>query len=105
MNAARSSLHTANAVLEAVRHTHRLGIQVAREIAKLGKKNLISIREFRFDMALRHARSGIFSGSLRARFLGHAEVSVRMNINVRDIQRAARQIAENIGRGFSSLIN
>ena len=103
MNAARASLHVANGVLTAARHTYKLGSQAASAVAKLGINGLISIREFRFDVGLRSAGSGHFSGMLRAKFLGHAEVNLRLNINVRDIRGAIRQIAENIGRGFSSL--
>ncbi len=100
---ARSSLNLAKLVLAAARHTYRFGTRAAAEIAKFGLKGLISIHAITFDVSLSTADGGTFSGSIRASFLKQAKVSVRATINLWDIPAIAKNLADNIGSGLSSL--
>ncbi len=100
---AQSSLDLANLALSAVEQTYRIGTMAANEIAKVGLNGLISIREITFDVSLSAANGGTFSGSVRASFVGQAEVSASATINLRDIAAIAKDLADNIGSGLSSL--
>lgn len=103
VDAARVSLDAVNAVLQAVSDTYKLGSDVAGKITSFGINGLVSIHEITFNAELSVANGGSFSGSVKARFLGHAQVTVRININLRDITAMAKQLADEIGAGFSSL--
>ncbi len=103
VNTARVSLDAANLALQAASATYNVGSKAAGKIASFGINGLISIREISFDVNLSVANGGSFSGSVRANFLGQTEVTVRLNINVRDITSMAKQLANRIGDDFSSL--
>ncbi len=85
VNTARGTLDAAVAVLEAASQTYRLGTEAASAIASVGVNGLVSIRAISFDVSLGAANSGSFSGSVRANFLGQAEVNIGLEINMRDI--------------------
>ena len=103
VNAARSSLDAAVGVLEAASQTYRAGSLAAQKIAEVGVNGLISIREISFDVSLSAASGGSFAGSVRVSFLGQTEVSVGLSINMQDITAMARQLADRVGNGLSSL--
>ncbi len=103
VNAARGSLNAAKEVLKATSDTFKVGSEVARKIADFGVNGLISIREISFDVNLSVASGGSFSGSVRASFLGQADISVSLRIDMRDITSMAKQLADEIGNAFSSL--
>ncbi len=103
VNAASKSLDVANLALEAAKETYKLGSEAANIIAQVGLNGLITIREFSFDVSLSEADGGSFAGSARARFAGGAEVSVKLNIDLRDITSMAKQLANHIGSGLSDI--
>ncbi len=103
VNTARGALDAAVAVLEVASQTYRLGTEAATAIASVGVSGLVSIRAISFDVSLGAANSGSFSGSVRANFLGQAEVNIGLEINMRDITAMARELANQIGDGLSSL--
>ena len=80
-----------------------LGLDATNAIAKFGLNGLISIREISFSANLDVAAGGWFSGSVRAVFTGAAETTVSININLHDITSMANQLADHIGKDFSSL--
>ena len=93
----------AEQALEGVKQAFAIGLQAANAIAKYGLNGLISIREISFNANLDVAAGGSFSGSVRAVFAGAAETTVSININIRDIKSMAKQLADHIRNGFSSL--
>ena len=103
VNAARVSLHAANAVLRAASTTYRVGSDAASKISRFGLNGLIAIRRMTFDVNLKAANGGSFTGSARIRFFGQAEITVHLHINLRDVTAMAKQLADRIGKGFSSL--
>ena len=103
VDASQVTLDIANGVLEAAAATYRFGTEAATAIAEFGLTGLINIREISFDVGLSAATGGQFSASIRASFLGSDEVTLSLSINVRDIVSIAKDLAEEIGEGFSSL--
>ncbi len=103
VNTARVSLHVANAVLHAASNTYRVGTEAAHKITQFGLNGLIDIRMMTFDVNLNVANGGSFSGLVRVRFFGHAESTIHLHINLRDITAMAKQLADRIGNHFSSL--
>ena len=105
VSTAKYSLDAANGILEAAQVTYQVGTDVAGRIASFGLNGLVNIREISFDVDLSAASGGSFSGSVRAVFLGQAEVTVSLSVNLRDIVSMAKQLAERIGDGFASLFS
>ena len=103
VDAARVLVDGAEAALEGVKQAFAVGLQAANAIANFGLNGLISIREISFNANLDVAAGGSFSGSVRAVFAGAAETTVSININIRDIKSMAKQLADHIRNGFSSL--
>ena len=103
VDAAQKAVNVADAALEGLKITFATALQAANAIANFGLNGLISIREISFSANLDVAAGGSFSGSVRAVFAGAAEATVSFNINLYDITSMARQLADNIGSGFSSL--
>ena len=103
VTAAKGVLTATEATLSGVQAAQAVGLKAFNEIAKFGLNGLISIREISFDAHLDVAAGGSFSGSVRAVFLGAAETTVSVNVNMRDITAMAKQLADHIGNGFSSL--
>ena len=103
VDAAQIAVDGAEATLEGLKVTFATALQAANAIANFGLNGLISIREISFSASLDVAAGGSFSGSVRAVFAGAAEVTVSFNINLYDITSMARQLADHIGSGFSSL--
>lgn len=103
VDAAQKVVDAAEATLEGLKVTFATALQAANAIANFGLNGLISIREISFSASLDVAAGGSFSGSVRAVFAGAAEATVSFNINLYDITSMARQLADHIGSGFSSL--
>ena len=103
VTAARGVLTAAEAALRGVEAAQAVGLRAFNDIARLGLNGLVSIREIRFNARLDVAAGGSFSGSVRAVFLGAAETTVSVNVNLHDITAMARKLADHIGNGFSSL--
>ena len=103
VTAAQASVDAADQALEGVKAAFAVGLQAADAIANVGLNGLISIREISFSANLDVAAGGSFSGSVRARFAGAAQITVSININLHDITSMAKQLADHIGTGFSSL--
>lgn len=103
VNTAQVGLRAANLALEAAQRTYQVGSRAAAEIARVGVNGLISIREIQFDAELSVAAGGSFSGKVTASFLGTADVTVSLNINMNDVAAMARQLANQIGDGLSGL--
>ena len=100
---AQGVLTAAEAALSGVEAAHAVGFQAFNDIARLGLNGLISIRKISFNVRLDVAAGGSFSVSVRAVFLGAAKTTVTVDFNLRDITAMARQLANHIGNGFSSL--
>ena len=103
VDAARVAVTGAEQALEGVKAAFAVGLQAANAIASFGLNGLISIREISFSANLDVAAGGSFSGSVRAVFAGAAEATVSLNINLHDITSMAKELADHIGNGFSSL--
>ena len=103
VTAAQESVNLASQALDGVRATFAAALNAANAIASVGINGLISIREISFNANLDVAAGGSFSGSVRAVFLGAAETTVSFNINLYDITAMAKQLADQVGSGFSSL--
>ena len=103
VTAAQATVDGAEQALEGVKVAFAVGLQAANAIANLGLNGLISIREISFSANLDVATGGSFSGSVRAVFAGAAETTISLNINLHDITSMAKQLADHIGDGFSSL--
>ena len=96
-------MRVAEQALEGVNKAFAVGIEAASAVASFGLNGLISIIRISFRANLNHAAGGSFSGSVRAVFAGAAEATVSLNINLHDITSMAKQLADHIGNGFSSL--
>ena len=103
VEAAKAVVKVAEEALEGLKVTFATALQAADAIVAFGLNGLISIREISFNVNLDVAAGGSFSGSVRAVFVGAAEVTVSFNINLFDITSMATQLADHIGSGFSSL--
>ena len=105
VDAAKAAVDAAEAILEDLKVTPKFAtaLQAAAAIAKFGLNGLISIREISFSAGLDVAASGSFSGLVRAVFAGAPEATVSFNINLYDITSMAKQLADHIVDGFSSL--
>ena len=103
VDVARLTLDAANAALDTARATYQVGADAALTIAQVGINGLVSIREISFDVELSVADGGAFAASIQASFLGQADVTLSVNINLRDITATARNLADQIGNEFSSL--
>ena len=103
VNGAQTGLSVAQDAVNAIQTTYAAGLQAADFISRLSINGLISIREISFDVNLGTAASGSFSGSITAAFAGAAETTVSLNVNLLDITAMARQLANQIGSGLSSL--
>lgn len=101
--AAKTAVTVAQDALEGIKAAFAVGLQAATAIANFGLNGLISIREISFSANLDVAAGGAFSGSVTAVFAGAAEVTISLNINLYDIASMARELANHIGSGFSSL--
>ena len=102
-NGAEGLVTAAEVTLEGVETTFAAGLDAAAAIASYGLNGLVRIREISFDVSLDAAAGGAFSGSVRAEFAGSAEVTISLSIDLRDITSMARQLADHIGNGLSSL--
>ena len=89
--------------LVGVQKSFAVGLKAANAVARFGVNGLISIREISFRTNLDVAARGSFSGSVRAVFAGAAEKTISLNINLHDITSIAKQLANHIGNGLSSL--
>lgn len=103
VKAAQVAVRGAEEALKGVKTAFAAGLKAANIIAKFGINGLISIREIRFRASLAAASGGSFSGSVKAKFAGAAEVTVHLHINLHDVKSMAKQLANRIGKGFSSL--
>lgn len=103
VEAAQKAVDVAQDALDEVQSAFAVGLQAANTIASVGLNGLISIREISFSARLDVAVGGAFSGSVRAVFVGSAEVTVSLDINLRNVPSMAKQLADHIGNGFSSL--
>ena len=103
VNGAQQALSVAQEAVSIVETTYATGLQAANFISTLGLNGLISIRQISFDVELAAAAGGSFSGSVTAVFAGAAETTVSLNVNLFDIPSMARQLANHIGNGLSSL--
>ena len=100
---AEGGVRNAEQAVSDVQTTHAAGLQVLSHIQTVGLDALINIREISFDVELAAASSGSFSASITAVFGGTAETTVSLNVNLYDIPSMARELAEHIGSGLSSL--
>ncbi len=98
----RVVLDAAILALEGIARANQLGANAAAEISRFGLTGLINIREITFDVSLSAANSGRFAGSVRATILNR-DMSVMINIDLNDVIGMARQLADHVGSGFSSL--
>jgi hypothetical protein len=103
VKAAQLAVKGAEQGLRGVKAAFAVGLKASNIIAKVGLNGLISIREIRFRASLAVASGGSFSGSVRARFAGAAETTVRLRINLRNVKSMAKQLVSRIGSGFSRL--
>ena len=103
VTAAQAPVDAAEQALEGVKAAFAVGLQAADAIANVGLNGLISIKKISFSANLDVAAGGSFSGSVRAKFAGAARITVSVNINLHDITSMAKQLADHIGNGFSSL--
>ena len=101
--AAEGAVIVAENAVDGIEAAYAAGLKAAEFIAKLGLNGLISIREITFDTRLDAASGGSFSGSIRAVFVGAAEVNVSLSINLYDITAMVKELVEYIGDGLSSL--
>ena len=100
---AEIALDAANIVLEATKQVYKLGAKAAELIADYGINGLISIQYIRFDAELSVAAGGRFSGSVRAQFLGGAQTTIALDIDLYDVTSMASQLADHIDNGLSGL--
>ena len=103
VKAAQVAVKGAEQALRGVKAAFAVGLKASNIIAKVGLNGLISIREIRFRASLAVAAGGSFTGSVRARFAGTAEMTVRLSINLHNVKSMAKQLANHIRKGFSSL--
>lgn len=103
VKAAQVAVTGAEQALKGVEAAVAVGLKASNIIAKVGLNGLISIRQIRFHASLAVASGGSFSGSVRARFAGAAEITVRLRINLRNVKSMAKQLVRRIGSGFSRL--
>ena len=103
VRAAKVAVKGAEQALRGVQAAFAVGLKASNAIARFGINGLISIREIRFRAKLAVATGGSFSGSVRAKFAGAVETTVRLRINLRNVKSMAKQLANHIGKGFSSL--
>lgn len=103
VRAAQGLVRGAEHALRGVERGFSVGLQASNFIARVGVNGLISIREIKFHTSLGAAAGGLFSGSVRVVFVGAAERTVHLRINLRNIKSMAKQLVSHIGRGFSSL--
>ena len=103
IKAAQVTVKGAEQALRGVKAAFAVGLKASNIIAKVGINGLISIRKIKFRASLAVASGGSFSGSVTARFAGHAETTVRLRINLRNVKSMAKQLVNRIGNGFSSL--
>ena len=100
---AEQGVVVAQAAVDGIEAAYAAGLKAAEFIANLGLNGLISIRQISFDISLDAAFSGSFSGSVKAVFLGAAEVTISFDINLYDITSMVKQLVDQIGDGLSSL--
>ena len=103
VKAAQVAVKGAEQALRGVKAAFAVGLKASNIIAKVGLNGLISIREIRFRASLAVAAGGSFTGSVRAKFAGAAETTVRLRINLRNVKSMAKQLVNRIGKGLSSL--
>ena len=97
------ALDAANGILEAAKQTYRLGAKAGELVASFGINGLVSITQISFDVELGAAASGRFAGSVTARFLGGAQTTISLSIDLRDIASMASQLADHVSSGLSGL--
>ena len=102
LSGAQQAVNIASNALEIVEDTYQLGIEVAADIAQFGLTETVNIKEITFDVSLSAASSGRFAASVNARLLG-VDASVRVNLDLRDITRAAAELADHVVDGLSDL--
>ena len=103
VTAASKSVEGAQKPLEGVKAAFAIGMDAANAIADFGLNGLISIEEISFSANLDVAAGGSLSGSVRVVFAGAAKKTVSIHINLHDITSMAKQLADHIGKDFSSL--
>ena len=102
VNAAKLPFDAAVAALEVVKQTYRVGAEAANQIARLGLGGIVNLKEIGFDVSLSAAAGGSFAGSVRGCLVGN-NVELNININLHDVTAIARQIADHVIDGLSSV--
>lgn len=102
LSGAQQAVNLASDALELVEDTYQLGIEVAADIAQFGLTETVNIKEITFDASLSVASSGRFAASVKARLLG-VDASVSVTLDLRDITRAAAELADHMVDGLSDL--
>ena len=101
ISAASHTLDIAIFALEAIKQTYRVGAEAANAVAQFTLKDLFSIKEMIFNVALGVANGGSFDVDVKGRILGK-DVDVSVNINIQDINSVAKLLAEEVIDGLSS---
>ena len=102
VNAAELPFDAAVAALEVVRQTYRVGVEAGNQIARFGLGGVVNLKEITFDVLLSAAAEGSFGGSVRGCLAGN-NVQLDININLHDVVAIARQIADHVISGLSSV--
>ena len=102
VNFAKLPFDAAVAALEAVKQTYRVGVEAGNQIARFGLGGVVNLKEITFDVSLSAAAGGSFGGSVRGCLAGN-NVQLNININLHDVVAIARQIADHVISGLSSI--
>ena len=79
-----------------------MGVEAANQIRRLGSGGIVNLKEICIDDLLSAAAGGSFAGSVRGCLVGN-NVELNININLHDITAIARQIADHVIDGLSSV--
>ncbi len=102
VNAAKIPFDAAVLALEAIEQTYRVGVEAANQIARFGLGGVVNLKEIRFDVSLRVAAGGSFAGTVRGCLVGN-NVQLDINVNLHDVTAIARQVADHVIDGLSSV--
>lgn len=100
LSGAQEAVELASDALEVVEDTYQVGMRAVTKIAQFGLSGVINIQEITFSTALSVASTGRFSVTVRARLLG-AEATLGVNLDLRDITGAARELGDHVTSGLS----
>ena len=103
VNAAKSVLDAAIAVLDGVRATYRAGVNALSAITKFALTQIINIREMYFHVKLSVANGGVFDCRVKGVLMGK-NINVQLRFDTSDILAIAKSLGERAISGISNFI-